>query len=224
MTDTPKQSSTASAAAGAAIYTRQLLSVYDLAVIKVSNQLAWRCPAQLTLSFYNQHLSANHLEVGVGTGYYLDLCRFPSSTPRLVLLDLNPTCLHVAAQRLQRYNPSILLANILEPLQHDVPRFDSIALNYVLHCLPGTMQSKYVVFEHVKPWLNAEGVVFGTTILGQGLHANKLARKLMRLYNAKGIFCNNEDNLSDLETILKRSFRNYWTKVVGCVAFFKGQM
>src|SRR4030095_13595292 len=116
MTDTPKQSSTASAAAGAAIYTRQLLSVYDLAVIKVSNQLAWRCPAQLTLSFYNQHLSANHLEVGVGTGYYLDLCRFPSSTPRLVLLDLNPNSLHIATQRLQRYNPRIVLANILEPL------------------------------------------------------------------------------------------------------------
>jgi hypothetical protein len=51
MTDTPKQSSTASAAAGAAIYTRQLLSVYDLAVIKVSKQLAWRCPAQLIRNF-----------------------------------------------------------------------------------------------------------------------------------------------------------------------------
>jgi hypothetical protein len=89
----------------------KLYQTATVGVIKVSNQLAWRCPAQLTLSFYNQHLSANHLEVGVGTGYYLDLCRFSSSTPRLVLLDLNPNSLSMAAQRLQRYNPSILLAN-----------------------------------------------------------------------------------------------------------------
>jgi ubiquinone/menaquinone biosynthesis C-methylase UbiE len=220
MTHTTKQSSISSAAAGAAIYTKRLLSVYDLAVIKVSNQLAWRCPAQLTLSFYNQHLSANHLEVGVGSGYYLDRCRFPCNTPRLVLLDVNPNSLQVSARRLRRYTPTVQLANILEPLQHDLPAFDSIALNYVLHCLPGIMRSKHVVFDNLKPWLKPEGVVFGTTIMGQGQHPNYLARKLMKLYNARGIFSNNEDNLSDLEAILKRSFHNYWTNVVGCVAFF----
>jgi hypothetical protein len=116
------------------------------------------------------------------------------------------------------------LANVLEPLQCDVPAFDSIALNYVLHCLPGTMQSKQVVFDNLKPWLNPAGVVFGTTILGQGLRPNYLARKLMQLYNAKGIFSNRQDNLSDLEAILKRSFRDYWTQVVGCVAFFSGRV
>jgi ubiquinone/menaquinone biosynthesis C-methylase UbiE len=224
MTDTPKQSSIAAAEAGAAIYSTRVLSMYDLAVIKVSNLLAWRCPAQLTLGLYNQHISANHLEVGVGTGYYLDRCRFPSSTLRLVLLDLNPNSLQMAVQRLQRYHPTVQLANVLEPLQCDAPAFDSIALNYVLHCLPGTMQSKHVVFDNLKPWLNPEGVVFGTTILGQGLRPNYLARKLMQLYNAKGIFSNREDNLTDLNAILKRSFRDYWTQVVGCVAFFRGRV
>jgi ubiquinone/menaquinone biosynthesis C-methylase UbiE len=219
-----KHIQTASAAAGAAIYTKRLLSVYDLIVIKLSNQLAWRCPAQLMLDFYDQHISANHLDVGVGTGYYLDKCRFPSSTPRLVLLDLNPNSLTMAAQRLQRYHPTVHLANVLEPLQCDAPAFDSIALNYVLHCLPGTMQSKQVVFDNLKPWLNPEGVVFGTTILGQGLHPSYLARKLMKLYNTKGIFSNSQDTLSDLEAILKRSFRDYWTQVVGCVAFFSGRV
>jgi hypothetical protein len=42
MTDT---TSRASAEAGAAIYSKQLLSVYDLGVIKFSNTIAWGCPA-----------------------------------------------------------------------------------------------------------------------------------------------------------------------------------
>jgi hypothetical protein len=50
------------AVAGAAIYTKGLLSLYDLAVIGVSNRLVWRCPARRTLAFYREHLSANHLE------------------------------------------------------------------------------------------------------------------------------------------------------------------
>jgi hypothetical protein len=224
MTHPSNASSRSAATAGAAIYTKRLLSVYDLAVIRVSNELAWRCPAQRTLAFYDEHLSANHLEVGVGTGYYLDRCTFPSSTPRLVLSDLSPNSLQMAAQRLQRYKPTVLLANALEPLQHDGPRFDSIALNYLLHCLPGAMQSKRVVFENVKPWLNPEGVVFGSTILGQGLRPNFLARQLMRLYNARRIFNNTADNLSALEAILKHSFRDYWTTMVGCVAFFTGRL
>lgn len=223
MTDPPNASSR-SAAAGAAIYTKPLLSVYDLAVIQISNRLAWRCPAQHTLAFYNAHISANHLEVGVGTGYYLDRCTFPSSTPRLVLVDLSPNSLQLAAQRLQRYSPTVLLADVLEPVQHDGSRFDSIALNYLLHCLPGTMLSKRVVFENVKPLLSPAGIVFGSTILGQGLRPNLLARELMRLYNARRIFSNTNDKLSDLEAILKHSFREYWTTVIGCVAFFNARL
>ena len=225
MSDTLKQGSIASAAAaGAAIYSKRVLSVYDLGVIKVSNQLAWRCPSDLILDFYNQHISANHLDVGVGTGYFLDKCRFPSSTPQIALLDLNPNSLTMTAARLRRYHPTTYLVNVLEPITFDIPTFDSIALNYLLHCLPGSMRSKQVVFDNLQPWLNPGGVVFGTTILGQGIRPNVLARKLMRLYNAKGIFSNSEDNLNDLEAILQRSFQGYWTNVVGCVAFFAGRV
>lgn len=220
----PKQSSIGSAEAGAAIYSKRLLSVYDLGVIKLSNQFVWRCPSHLILDFYHEHISANHLDVGVGTGYFLDKCRFPSSTPRLALLDLNPNSLHMTAQRLHRYHPTVHLADVLEPLQFGAPKFDSIALNYVLHCLPGTMLSKQSVFENLKPWLSPGGVVFGTTILGQGIRPNFLARKLMTLYNAKGIFSNRQDDLPDLEAILKRHVRDYETKMVGCVAFFTGRV
>jgi hypothetical protein len=222
MSDSVKQSQAAKA--GAAIYTKPLLSVYDLGVLKFSNQFVWRCPSPLILDFYNENISANHLDVGVGTGYFLDKCRFPSSTPRLALLDLNPNSLAVTGQRLRRYSPTQHLANILEPVQLEPPKFDSIALNYLLHCLPGTLQSKAVVFENLTAWLNPGGIIFGTTILGQGVHQNFLARKLMALYNAKGIFSNLSDNLQDLEMILAKHCPGYQTRVVGCVAFFSGRV
>jgi ubiquinone/menaquinone biosynthesis C-methylase UbiE len=220
MTET---TSSGSAEAGAAIYNPWILSIYDLGVIQFSNQFAWRCPSPRILDFYNQHISANHLDVGVGTGYFLDHCHFPSAAPRIALLDLNPNSLRVTAHRLRRYSPTTHVANVLEPIQLDAPRFDSIAINYLLHCLPGTMRSKQAAFDHLTVLLNPGGVLFGTTILGQGMRPNFLARRLMKLYNAKGIFSNDQDNLDDLESNLQQSFREYSTFVVGCVAFFWGR-
>jgi ubiquinone/menaquinone biosynthesis C-methylase UbiE len=159
----------------------------------------------------------------VGTGYFLDKCRFPSSNPRIALVDLNPNSLSMTAKRLRRYHPTRYLANVLEPLQLHSPQFDSIAINYILHCLPGTMQSKQAVFGNLKSQLNPNGIVFGTSILGQGIHPNFLARRLMTLYNDKSIFSNHEDSLEDLEAGLRRYFQHYWTKVIGCVAFFVGR-
>jgi hypothetical protein len=212
--------------AGAAIYNRQTLAGYDFVVLTVSNRLAWKCPTAQILDFYNQHITANHLDVGVGTGYFLDKCRFPSATPNIHLLDLNPYSLKATADRLRRYQPTVKRANVLEPIKLNA-KFDSIALNYLLHCLPGSMRSKGVVFDHLKPFLNEGGVIFGTTILGADSHdiqANALARSLMRLYNSRGVFGNAQDNLADLESKLKTNFRDVSTKVVGCVAFFSGRV
>ncbi len=70
----------------------------------------------------NRHVSGNHLDVRVGTGYVLDHCQFPTKTPRLGLLDLNPTCLEMAAKRLARFQPTIFRANALEPIHIGAPR------------------------------------------------------------------------------------------------------
>lgn len=67
------------------------------------------------------------------------------------------------------------------------------------------------------------GKVFGTTILGQAVRQNAIAKKLMNVYNAKGIFGNANDTAADLERILKDNSRDYSLRMVGCVAFFVGQ-
>ncbi|GAX43820.1 hypothetical protein NIES4075_48350 [Tolypothrix sp. NIES-4075] len=212
------------AAAGAASYTKQVLAIYDFLVLGFANTFAWKCPTRLILDFYNQHISNKHIDVGVGTGYFLDKCQFPSSHPIICLLDLNPNTLEVTAKRIRRYNPTTFIANVLEPLKLELTGFDSIGLNYLLHCLPGNMLSKGVVFKNLKPFLNDGGVVFGTTILGQGVPHNLIARKMTSLYNYKGIFGNINDNLEDLKTILKENFHDYSIQVIGSVAFFVGQI
>lgn len=224
MKTTPQQpQATDDAAAGAAVYSRPLLSVYDLFVLGFSNSFVWQCPSRLILDFYNEHVSGKHLDVGVGTGYFLDQCTIPTRTPSIALADLNPNSLDVTAKRLQRYNPSIHVANVLEPLQIEPADFDSIAINYLLHCLPGDIPSKAVVFKNLKLLLNQGGVIFGTTILGKGIQRNVLAKTLMQIYNSKRIFANQDDNAADLESALKGNFRRRSIHVIGCVAFFAGR-
>ena len=68
---------------GAAAYTPLTLAFYDLAVLQFSNSFVWQCSSHVLLDFYDQHISDKHLDIGVGTGYFLDRCRFPSERQKL---------------------------------------------------------------------------------------------------------------------------------------------
>lgn len=206
------------ARAGSWVYT-YTLPFYDASVLWFSNSFIWQCPSKHILDFYNTHISANHLDVGVGSGYFLDKCRFPSATPQVVLADLNPDCLRVTARRIKRYKPRTVTANLFEPLGLTTT-FDSIGINYVLHCLPGTMADKSIVFKNLQQVLNRGGKVFGTTILGQGIERSAAARSLMRYYNSKRLFSNHDDSQVELERILQENFTTYTVHTRGCVAFF----
>ena len=80
-------------------YTRRSLAFYDWWVLGVSNKMIWKCPTGEILDLYREHLSDNHLEVGVGTGYFLERT-LPQGKPRVALLDINRDCLEVAAARI----------------------------------------------------------------------------------------------------------------------------
>src|SRR5439155_20122042 len=68
-----------SVARSVAVYTKSYLeAVYDPLVVHFSCRYAWKCPNRRVLDFYNEHVSACHLDVGVGTGYFLEKCHFPS--------------------------------------------------------------------------------------------------------------------------------------------------
>jgi ubiquinone/menaquinone biosynthesis C-methylase UbiE len=204
------------------VFNQRMLKYYDRLLEFTCNRI-WRCPISRTLELYKRHLSSNHLEVGVGTGYFLEHSHLPGSEPRLALLDLSPHCLKRTATRLSRYAPEVYRANALVPIELGVRRFDSIAINYVLHCMPGALPEKGVVFANLKPLLNSSGVLFGSTVLRHGVRCDLGARAFMRLYNARTVFCNLEDSLCDLRQALERTFRSVQIEVVGCVAQFSGR-
>ena len=209
--------------AGQAVYTRKLLSIYDLYVLGFSNRFIWQCPSRNILSHYNRLISGNHLDVGVGTGYFLDRCQFPSNSPRVALMDLNPNSLAFASQRIARYRPEAYRQSILEPIEADIPGFDSVGVNYLLHCLPGSMTDKTVAFDYLLPLMNPGAVLFGSTLLQAGVHRSRAAIKLMDFYNRKGIFSNTEDSLTQLEKALSQRFSHVAIETVGCVALFSGR-
>lgn len=213
----------AQVAAGHAVYTPRLLNAYDLLVLGVSNRFIWRCPTPRLVAHYNRHVSVNHLDVGVGTGYFLDRCRFPSASPRIALMDLNPNSLEFAARRIARFRPETHQCNVLEPMANQAAKFDSVGVNYLLHCLPGTIESKAVAFDHLKTWMNPGAVFFGSTLLQGGVRRSWAAKRLMSFYNDKGVFTNTQDTLDGLERELRRRFSSVAIEVIGCAALFAGR-
>lgn len=209
---------------GAAVYTQRSLRLYDLVVLGLSNRLAWRCATARQLAFFDAHFSDNHLDVGVGSGYYTANCRYPGQPQRLALMDLNPDCLAFAKARMARRGIDVSLhtADVLAPINWQDRRFRSISAFFLLHCLPGTMADKVAALRHLASLLEPGGVVYGTTILGAGGTPNALARGLMAIYNRKGIFSNAQDDLEGLRAALMETFERHELQQEGDVALFCG--
>jgi len=215
---------TADVHAGQSIYTRWTLNwAYDLFVLSYSNRFAWRCSSHHLLDNYNRNITANHLDIGVGTGYYLAHCRYPSRYPRLALMDINENSLKRAGARTRHLAPEIYRRNVLKPIPFERASFDSIGMTYLLHCLPGTMAEKSIVFDHVKPLMNPGAVLFGASIMQGDVPITRRARQLLDLYNAKGIFSNSEDSVAALKDALQQRFAESEVEVRGCVALFRAR-
>ncbi|MDF2446335.1 MAG: SAM-dependent methyltransferase [Moraxellaceae bacterium] len=214
---------TTDARAGAAVYNRATLLAYDFWVLGVSNRWAWNCPTAALLAHFDRHVGRRHLDIGVGTGYLLDHCRFPAGSPEVVLADLNPASLAAAAWRLRRLRPVTHEVNVLEPFRLPGAPFDSVSMNYLLHCLPGTLADKAPAIRHAAAHLRPDGTLFGATILGEAARHNAFGSLLMRLYNARGIFGNREDTAEALREVLARELQSVEVRVLGKVALFSGR-
>ena len=211
---------------GAAVYSDRVLKIYDRWVLGFSNHYAWKCPTDaVLLPFFRQHLSANHLDVGVGSGYYL---AHSSDQPgqKVTLLDLNDNSLRAAGSRIAHLQPTLVRDDVLQSSGALGDRkFDSISLFYLLHCLPGNMAQKARrVFAALGPHLSQTGVLYGATILGDEVNHNWLGRRLVGLYNRKGIFGNSHDTQASLQAALTEHFAKVAVWRVGKVALFRAEM
>ena len=217
----------------AAIYTPLILRLYDALVLSFSNAYVWTCSTKkVLLPFFREHLasSTNHLDVGVGTGYYLtnslDLLR---GKDKVVLMDLSPHTLAMVTDRLQQ---GAGLKQV-ESVMHDatkpwdrpahLPKFSSISFFYVFHCMAGSSIAEKVdavcgsLNHHLEP---EQGVFYGATVLGAEANHNIIGKLFLWQYNRNGYFGNMNDKESDLRDALQKHFKEVEVVREGRVALF----
>lgn len=209
---------------GQAAYTPFILTIYDWWVFRVCCNNVWMCPPARLQAFYDQHYSANHLDVGVGTGYFLRGGKFPVERPSITLFDLNENSLNFAANQIESYAPKRVKGDILGD-SVDLPQraFSSVGLGFLFHCLPEGGQGKWRALDHLAPTLESDGVLFGSTILGEPTPPLARQRWLTNAYNRRGIFSNTTDSVDRLRTELSHRFEDVQVDTEGLIALFSAR-
>lgn len=205
------------------IYTPSLLAAYNVAVHGLSNHAIWRCPTSKLFALYATYAGPMHLDVGVGTGYLIDRSVWPVPLQHLVCLDASRSSLATTAHTLQRYQPTLCLADVRTSLPFAPQSFDSIGCTYVLHCLPIPFEQKLDLLVRLSALLRPGGTLFGATVLGHGVEHSPQAQVLLHFYNAVGAFSTDDDQYATLVQALTCRFRQRWVHVVGSVALFAVQ-
>lgn len=209
--------------AGQAIYLPWTLPLYDRVAFKINCRLLFRVPVSEVVAMFDRNVSPDHLDVGVGTGYFLDNCR-TAPQQAITLADLNEHSLRHAARRLARFEVKTVRANALEPLPLPKAAFGSASMNFLLHCVPGSIRQKAKVLDNVAACVRPGGRIFGATVLAKGVPVGAAARASFPLLNWRGVMQNSEDSLDDLRTELAARFPEHKVTVHGCTALFEAEV
>ena len=203
---------------GQAGYNRFMLTIYDAWVLRFMTRAVWKTDTSEAIDRYRNLMGHRHLDVGPGTGYFIEKAAPPAGT-EITLVDANPKVLAYCSRRLAAMHPTTVEADVLKPLPID-GRFDSAALSFILHCLPGPQSHKAVAIRNVATLLEPHGVLFGGTVLGLTSEHTRSARAFLRAVNRQGAFDNREDTADGLRAILQESFEDVTVDVVGSSARF----
>jgi SAM-dependent methyltransferase len=203
---------------GQSEYTPPLLRLYDPLVLGPIARFVWRCPTTRLVDGYRRHIRHRHLDVGPGTGYFLERSGLPDGS-RVTILDPNTNVLDHASRRLRHLEVTAVEADVLKPLPVDGP-FDSAALHLVIHCLPGPLSRKADAVANVAAVLAPTGVLFGASVLGTTGPQTWLSRGVLSAFNRRGAFDNLDDTHDGLRGILAASFEHVELETVGSIAIF----
>ena len=185
-------------------------------------RMLWRCHVLHVMGLYFNAISAGDtvLEIGPGDGSHLD--RLNRQDLDIHLLDAFPGSLRAASERLERYGPSLHLADALQPFPLAEGSVDAVVLSMVLHCLPGAgVADKEAVFDHIARVLRPGGKFAGATVLAQGVPHTHRSRAGLAALNRLGLFSCYEDSLTALEGALCSRFDSVKISRVGSVALWQ---
>ncbi|TVY81838.1 N-methyltransferase vrtF [Lachnellula suecica] len=215
----PEPNSKSAGAVGAAVYSRLMLAAYDLLVHRITGPFAFGCSTKKVLfPFFSQHFSKNHLDIGVGTGYFLANTQTPPDA-KITLMDLNQNCLDTTSRRLGGAATRTVLHDALLPLPFD-DKFDSISLFYLLHCLPSPVERKLELFTNLKRNISPTGVIYGASVLGQGVKWSWFGSWYWPIMLKNGVMDNKGDNEEAFARVLGENFERVELRVEGTVLLF----
>jgi SAM-dependent methyltransferase len=203
---------------GQSEYTPFFLRIYDPVILGFFTRVVWRCPTTVLVDRYRRHIRPRHLDVGPGTGYFLERAGLPDGS-RVTVLDPNTNVLEHVTRRLGRLDITAVEADVCKPLPVSGP-FESAALSGVIHCLPGPLSRKAEAIANVAAVLAPTGVLFGSTILGTSGTHTWLSRRMLASNNRRGVFDNLGDTQEGLREILAASFERVEIETVGSFAIF----
>lgn len=203
-----------------AVYSKLFLKGYDLWVHQVASPLFFDCNLGHLRLLYIRNVKPVHLEVGVGTGLFMEVPDVRERITDLTLMDMSTNCLEVASERLADKQPTTKVANLLEPFDFGGKQFESIGINYVFHCVPGSFKEKGNAFQYLATALKDDGLLFGSTVLAPVEESPIAPRLLEWAYNRLGVFNNKQDSIEELEQSLKLAFDDVEIIKQGEVAIF----
>jgi hypothetical protein len=183
-------------------FTPLTLRFYDPFVLSFSARWIWHCPVERLVENYRWHIRPNHLDVGPGTGYFLEHSGLERGS-EVTLLDPNMEVLRHAATRLDGYDVTAVEADVLKPLP-----------------VRGPMARKSAAIRNIASVLHPEGLFFGSTVLGDEGNHGWAARRMLNAYNGRGSFDNRTDTEENVRQVLDASFEHVEYEVVGSIAIW----
>src|SRR5687768_6394181 len=99
---------------GQSDYSPALLRLYDPLVLGPILRFVWRFPRQDAVRLYREHIRPNHLDVGPGTGYFLEHAGLPAGS-KVTILDPNPNVLRHVTRRLRDLQVTAVQADVQAP-------------------------------------------------------------------------------------------------------------
>jgi len=203
---------------GQADYSRLVLRLYDPLVLGPIARYVWRCPSDRLTEHYRRHIRNRHLDVGPGTGYFLERSGLAPGS-EVTIVDPNANVLRHASARLAHLDVKATEADVCKPLPLE-DTFDSASLNLVIHCLPGPFERKAGAIANVAALMAPAGILFGSSVIGESGSHNVAARTMLRAYNRRGAFDNLEDSQEAIREMLVSSFEEVEVDTIGSIAVF----
>lgn len=193
-------------------FNRIIFKNYDLLVNNLNCKYVWKCDQKYIQNIYDKNITRNHIEIGPGTGYFLKKYKFDN----LTLIDVNQDILEESSRNLENNckNINIINHNIFEKNNKlEIKNYNSIGINYVLHCVPNDLS--YSISNMINNIPNNNLTLFGSTVIPSEKDKFSLAQLEIYFLNKFGIFNNKSHSVNDISLYIKNNFQNYNMNKIG---------